>query len=99
MGRASCKATPIATCTGKANARGQAASAIPSFERLWLTKASSQSYVQAMNQEGKKVLLVAVSATQTDKHQDVAQQLYDFALNNPCTKEDLLDQRKALLGL
>jgi hypothetical protein len=52
-----------------------------------------------MNQEGKKVLLVAVSASQSGNRQDVAQQLYEYAVQNHCTKEDLINQRQCLLGL
>jgi hypothetical protein len=71
-----------------------------SFGMLHMTYASNQSYIQHFDEGcGKKKLLVAVSAKQTDDHKSVVDKLAKAILSSKATlsKDDVLEMRSKML--
>ena len=71
-----------------------------SFGMLHMTYASNQSYIQHFDEgSGKKKLLVAVSAKQTDDHKSVVDKLAKAILSSKAklSKDDVLELRSKML--
>ena len=71
-----------------------------SFGMLHMTYASNQSYIQHFDEgHGKKKLLVAVSAKQTDDHKSVVDKLAKAILSSKAklSKDDVLELRSKML--
>lgn len=67
------------------------------FGELFVTKATRQSYIQYKNSEGKKCLLVSITATMDSDHKRLIERCVDYATLNGITKDQLVQFRDSIL--
>ena len=70
-----------------------------SKDHVWITRASSRTYLQAVfGTPQKKRLVVEIRETQTQNHRDLIQQIADHIKCNKVTKEQVKVLRDGLVS-
>jgi hypothetical protein len=83
----------------KPNAQGSSRPFSSDFGILYITKATHQSYIQFIDHDMKKKLLVAIAATKCKNHHVAIDELALYVCSVSCiSKEDVLQKREELIA-